>query len=265
MAQVFRHQNNGHRRNQQHGTGAENRRGKARQAYPCSIDNRQKIHRLAQPQAIGQHRINERCDNQAHQNQQALHHAARHHRNQCHADKSHHLHPGIKITCRHGFDRNTGQAQTNYRHHRAGDHRRHEAFDPAGTHRLHDSPYKCVEHAAGNDAPQRHADIGIRPLAGVSRGGNHHTDEGKARPQVAGYLAAGDYKKDQRADTAHQDGDIRIKPHQQRRQYRGAKHGNDVLHPHHRSLRPRQPLVRGDHAALLQHRAVFFFPAKHTL
>ena len=115
------------------------------------------------------------------------------------------------------------------------------------------APMMRVDDAAGDDAAQRHADVGVGPLARVGGGGDHHADEGEARAQVAGHLAAGDEEEDQRADAAHEDGDVGIEPHEDGRQHRGAEHRDHVLHAHGRGLRPGQALVRRDHAALLQH------------
>ena len=50
---------------------------------------------------------------------------------------------------------------------------------------IHRVPMACtsapisVQQAAGNDAAQCHADIGVGTLPGIARGGNHHANEAK--------------------------------------------------------------------------------------
>ena len=47
-------------------------------------------------------------------------------------DKGEGLHPGLEVVGRHVLMGMAGQVQADHRHHRAGDHRRHEALNPAG-------------------------------------------------------------------------------------------------------------------------------------
>jgi len=137
-------------------------------------------------------------------------------------------------------------------------------LDPVGAHRLHDRTDHGIDCAAGDDAAQRDPDVGIGSLAGIGGGGDDDADEGEARTQVAGHLAAGDEEEHQGADPAHEDGDVGVESHEDGREHGGAEHCDHVLHAHGRGLRPGQPLVRPDDAALRQHRRGFFSPVEHS-
>ena len=259
----FGHQNDRHRGDQQHGATVKHGGGQGGQAKPGGAGHARQVQWFAQAHAVGEHGIDHAGQQQAHQDQQALHHAARINSHQAHADKGDELHPGVKVACGHVFDGHAGQVQTDHGHHGAGDDRRHHALDPAGANGLHHQADDGVERAAGDDAAQRHADVGVGPFARVGGGRDHHADEGKTRTQVAGHLAAGDQKEDQGADAAHQDGDVRVKAHEDGGQHRGAKHGDHVLHAHGGGVGPGQAFVGGDGAALLQHLGGLGFPIEH--
>ena len=144
------------------------------------------------------------------------------------------------------------------------DHGRHEALDPARAHHLHDGANHGIDQAAGDDAAQRHADVGVGPLARVGRGRDHHADEGEARTQVAGHLAAGDEEEDQRADAAHQNGQVRVKapsgwapaPWRRTSQSRAA-------HPSPPSA-ARAAAHAARSPALRQHVGALFLPVEHS-
>ncbi|MDG5974180.1 outer membrane receptor protein [Hydrogenophaga taeniospiralis CCUG 15921] len=250
VAQVLRHQDDGHGRDQQHGVAAEHRRAEIGQAEPGGAGDAAQVQRFAQTEAVGEHGVDDAGDDQAHEDQQALQHAAAEHGHQRHTDEGHALHPGVEARGRHVLDRDAGQVQADHRHHRAGDHRRHQAFDPARADGLHQRADQRVDDAAGDDAAERHADVGVGPRSGVAAGRDHHADEGEAGAEVARHLAAGHDEEDQRADAAHEDGDVGVEAHQDGGEHGGAEHGDQVLHAHHGRLRPGQALVGADDAAV---------------
>jgi hypothetical protein len=98
------------------------------------------------------------------------------------------------------------------------------------------------------DAAERRAEIGILPAARVARRGDHHADEREARTQVTRHPPADDQEEDERAHARHQDRDVGVEAHQQRREHRGAEHRDDVLRAHCDGLRPGQSLVGRDDA-----------------
>ena len=258
VAQVLGHQDDYHRHDEQHGVGAEHRRVQAGQAQPRGGNDTAHVHRFAPAQAVGEHGVEQAGNNQPQQDQQPLQHAAREHGHQRHAGEGHGLHPGLEVVGGHVFNGNGCQVQANDGHDSARHHRRHEFFNPTGADGLHQQPHQGIDRAAGNDAAQRQADIGVGPLACVAGGGNHHANKGKRRAQVAGHFAAGDQKENQRANAAHQHGQIGVKPHQDRGQHGGAKHSDDVLHAHQAGLRPGQALIGADDPTALQCRGRFF-------
>ena len=65
-------------------------------------------------------------------------------------------------------------------------------------------------------------------------------------------MAAHDEKEDQRADTAHQHGDIGVKAHEDRREDGRAEHGDNVLDAERKHLAGGKPLVGGDDALGLE-------------
>ena len=65
-------------------------------------------------------------------------------------------------------------------------------------------------------------------------------------------MSAHEDEKNERAEAAHQNGKIGIKPHKERRQNSGAEHGNDVLHAECKRLACRQALIRGNGSGSLQ-------------
>ena len=179
MAEVLCDQDDGHGRNHQHGFGVEHRGGKIGHADPGCVQNTRQVERLAQAHAVGQYSVDQCRHNQADQNQQTLHHAAREHGHHGHADEGDGLHPAVKVAGGHVLDRYAGQVQPDNGHDGAGNHRRHQFFDPAGARDLHQQADCGVGGAAGDDAAQCHANIRVEPLAGIAGGSNHDTDEGE--------------------------------------------------------------------------------------
>jgi hypothetical protein len=223
--------------------------GTAKAGAPNHAAQARQIDWLAQAEAVGQHGVDQAGDDQADQDQQPLGHAAREHRHRADADEGQGLHPGVERGRRHVLDRDAGQVQADYRDHGTGDHRRHQALDPARAAGRHDQPDQRHQRTAGNDAAQRQAQVGVGPAACKTGGRDHHADEGKGRSQVTRHLTTDQDEEDQRADAAHQDRDIGIEPHQERRQHRCAEHRDHMLHAERCRLRPGQALVGRDHDA----------------
>ena len=173
------------------------------------------------------------------------------------------MHPGVEIARGHILDRNAREIQANHCHHGTGDHWRHEALDPVGSDRLHDDTDQRAERPAGHDAAEGQADLLIHALSRISRGRNHHTDESEARAQVTRHPPTCDQEKDQGADAAHEDGNVRIETHQDRGQHGRTEHGDHMLYAHHGSHRPGQTLVGCNHTTLLKYLSVFLGPAEH--
>ena len=121
----------GDRGDEQHGVDIEDRRGEVGRAEPGGVGDAREIDRLAQAHAVGQHRVDDARDDEAHQDQQPLRHAAREDRDAGHADEGHALHPGVKGGGGHVLDRDAGQVQADHGDHGAGHHRWHQALDPA--------------------------------------------------------------------------------------------------------------------------------------
>src|SRR5690606_23838230 len=96
---------------------------------------------------------------------------------------------------------------------------------------------------ADDDGAKRDTDIRIGSATRISGNRNDATDKGKTGTEVTGHTPGDEKEENQGADTRHQHSQIGIKAHQQRGQYRGAKHGHNVLSTHHRRLRPGKTLV----------------------
>ena len=264
MAQIFRHQDDDHGHDQQHGIGFKHRTVEGGQAQPRSVGHAAQIDWLAQAQTIGQHGVDDAGHDQANQDQQALHHALGEHGHQSYRDKGDGLHPGFKVVGCHVLDGNGRQIQANHGHHGAGYDGGHKALNPAGANDMHQHADQGVDQTAGNDAAQCHTDVAVGTLACKAGGCNHHADEGEGRTQVAGHFAAGDEEEDQGADTAHQYGHVGVKAHEDGGQHGGAKHGDHVLNAHQAGLCPGQALIRPDDAAVLQHGGGLLSPGKHS-
>ena len=264
MAQVFCHQDEHHRHDQQDRPAVKHRRGELRQAEPGRGDDAGKIHRLAHAQAVGQDHVDHGGDQQAKQDQQALQHAARQHGDQRHADEGDGLHPAVKVAGSHVLHRNRGQVQADHRHHGTGDDWRHQALDPARADQLHQQADQHVDQAADDDATQRHRQVQVGPAATIAGGSHHHADKGKAAAQIARHLAAGKQEEDERADAAHEDRQVRVETHQDGGQHGRAKHGDHVLDAHQPGLRPGQAFIGGNAATLTQHLTAAFCPLKKS-
>ena len=252
VPQVLGHQHQRHRGDQQDGPGLEGRRGELRQAHPGGLRHRGEVDGRAQAQHIGQHPVQHIRHHQPHQDEELLDGPACEHRHQAHAQRREQRHPAVELVGTHALDHDRRQVQADDGHHRTRHHRRHQPLDPSRAHRIDQQPDQHIDHAAGDDAAQRHRQVAIGPHARIAGGGNHHTDERKAGPQVAGHPAAHHQEEQQRAHTRHQDGDVRVKAHQQRRQHRGAEHGHHVLKAHGHHLGPGQALIGGNHPLGLQ-------------
>jgi hypothetical protein len=134
-------------------------------------------------------------------------------------------------------------------------------LDPSRAGPHHRKPDQRENRAAGKDAAERDAELGVRPLPGIAGGGDDHGDEGEGRAEIARDPPARHREEDQRADAAHQDGEVGVEAHQPRRQNGGAEHRHDMLQAERDGLRPGQPFLRRDDDAVLR-RA--FRPAVHV-
>ena len=192
-------------------------------------------------------------EREADENQKLLNEAARINGNAAHADHREDGDPGVKIRGSNAFDGSRGQIEADDRDDGAGDYRRHKPFNPfdAGAH--DDEADSTVNEAADDDAAERHGYVGIRSrTSSVSRCRNDHADEGKGRTQVARHVAAYEDEKNERAEAAHQNGEIGVEPHKERRQNSGAEHGDDVLYAECERLACRQTLIWSNGSGSLQ-------------
>lgn len=76
VAEVFRHQNHRHGSDQHHCLAVKGRGSHLRQTEPRRLLKQAKIQRLAQPEAVGQQRVQRAGDNQPDEDQQPLQHPA---------------------------------------------------------------------------------------------------------------------------------------------------------------------------------------------
>ncbi len=206
------------------------------------------IDRLAEAHPVGRDRVDHVRDHEPDQDQQALHHSAREHRDAAdaqHRDERHHRFEG---GARHALDRDRREVQPDHRDHRAGHDGRHQRLDPARADRLHQRAERDVHDAARDDAAERDRNVRVRAAAAVARHRDHEADEREARAEIARHAAADQHEEQQRADARHEDAQVRVEAHQQRREHGRAEHRDDVLHAHRDHLRPREALVGTDHA-----------------
>src|SRR5215212_7690311 len=121
------------------------------------------------------------------------------------------------------------QVEPNDSDYRSGDQRRHEVVNPARASQMDDQANKGVDDTGRDDAAEGQSDAVDRA---ARRGGSghrrHRPDKGEARAEVAWHRAADEGKEDQGADAGEEDGQIRIEPHQDRRDDRGSEHGEDM-------------------------------------
>ncbi|MNZ76880.1 hypothetical protein D3C78_954020 [compost metagenome] len=114
-----------------------------------------------------------------------------------------------------GGDRRHGQADGD--DHRADHHRRQHAVDETGAFDFHHQAHEGVHETCGH-----HAAHGLGQ-AELALGEDDRGDEGKARGQEHGYLAAGDQLEQQGADTGSEQCDVRIEAGDQWHQHQRAK------------------------------------------
>ena len=207
-----------------------------------------KIDRLAHAEHVRQQGVDQTGDNQPDQDQQTLDHPARKDCHQADAQHRDHRHPAFKRRSGDAFHRNRREVQAYRHHHRAGDHGRHHALDPARADLHHNETNQGIDQPAGDDAAEGHAQVGVDPLAVKIGSGDHHADKGGAGAQVAGHAPTGNKKEQQGADSRHQNRQVGIEPHQHRHQYRRAKHRDCMLDAHHHGLPEREAFIRRDHA-----------------
>ena len=230
MAEVLGNQNDHDRSNQKHGVHREDRSVKLRQTDPGSVGNDAEINGFAKAQAVGKDHVDEVGEHKAGQNEELLQQAPRIDGNAAHAEHREKRHPVVKVRASHAAHGCGSQVQTDDRHNGTRHNRRHELFNPGDARPHDDQAHNGIDDAAGNDAAQSQRNIGVGAASGnVTRCGDHDADKGKGGTEVTRDVAAYDQKEENRTDTAHEDGHVRVKPHQQRSQDGGTEHCHDVL------------------------------------
>jgi hypothetical protein len=127
---------------------------------------------------------------------------------------------------------------------RTGHHRGQHLVDDPDTGEVDQHPDEC-EHDSGDQDRAGHVGRAAGPaLVGVD--GGCAADERRRGPEVARHLAVDDQQEADRGDAAHQDGQVRVEPHQCREHERGPEHRHDVLGTEPDGLAPREALVRRD-------------------
>ena len=158
----------------------------------------------------------------------------------------------VKVRDAAAFHGRRSEVQTDDGDDGARDDGGHQFLNPLHARPHDDEAHQSVDDAAGNDAPEGNPDIGIDAASGVARCSDDDADEGKGRTQVARDVTAHNQKEDEGADTAHQDGNVRVKAHQERCENRGTEHGDDVLDAERCHLTCGKPFIRPDDAVRFQ-------------
>ena len=96
--------------------------------------------------------------------------------------------------------RNGREVKPDRHYHGAGNHRRHQTFDPARADFHHQQADEHIERAAGDDSAERDAEMRVESLTVEAGYGDHHADKGRAGTEIARHASAGDNKKEQGAD-----------------------------------------------------------------
>ena len=151
-----------------------------------------------------------------------------------------------------------GQVEADQHHDRAGHHGWQGFVDHPGAREVDDQTH----HEQGQPDHEERTREGRRVAAcRVDRG--RHTHEGGRRSEIAGHAVFHDEQEDQRRDAAHHHRELRIEPHQQRENERGAEHRDDVLGAEPDRASPTEPFSRGYHRPGNEDSVVVQLPAEH--